>query len=153
MSEPRWNYNTCSSRLQQGQFYLEFWIALPLPTNFFFGDIKTWLIENAKNLQVNNWSILWSSIFLFTLQTIWTSKNKKIFQNQSHQPEITTKIALGKAAEFWTNLDPIKKPHPITQTQHLTLEEPPFFMDKNEWWWFNIRISLGSWQMPLKCKW
>lgn len=58
------------------------WSAFTLPLNFSLETFKTWLYTNASNLQLNKLNIPWGSIFPFTLQTIWTCKNKKkIFQN------------------------------------------------------------------------
>lgn len=61
-------------------------------------------LKTAIDFTKNIFDIPWCSIFLFTLRSLWLARNNFIFNNISAcNPSQITSLALGKAAEYWSN--------------------------------------------------
>lgn len=76
------------------------WSCFHLSQNIFSRNIKQWIHRNARNGIPNKLSIHWNIIFLFTIRTIWSCRNNKIFRNEIHSTETVVKLALDKATKY-----------------------------------------------------
>lgn len=67
---------------------------------------------NLRNLNINKLDLPWSSIFSFTIRSIWLARNEFLFQNpqntKTFNPFNIANTALGKSVEFWS-----ANPHPL----------------------------------------
>lgn len=79
------------------------WSNYSTPPNFFSENLQKWLLLNATNFHPNHLNIPQSTIFLYTIRTIWMSRNNFIFQNVPKSSSEIVNLALCKATEYWSN--------------------------------------------------
>lgn len=118
------------------------WITFQLPNIFFNDDFKTWLKTNVSNLNINKLDIPSSTIFSFTIRSIWLVRNKLLFKNNQNtmtfNPTKIANIALSKSVEFWSN-----NPHPPLLMSTTINHSTNILVSPN-----HINSSRTPWQTP-----